>query len=321
MTAKEMQAPIPFSIDQIFTVFQEKIEDHGEDSLFAACGATMSAIAVFDGCGGSGAKRYQTTAGLCKGAYFASRIACGALHDWFQRYDSCSIRDEETLAMGLKEYISSALRVCMENVTEECSKVRSSMLRDFPTTSAIAIVIPQEKRLMTAWTGDSRLYLLDDNGLAQLSSDDSNGGWGDGGVMHNVICADQPFHINTACYDLTAPCLILSATDGAYAYFHTPLEFEWIVLDTLMKAQTPEVFEQNLRRHFLERKHPDDVTLVMLSLGFGDYEMTRKRLVPRYRVLQRDYISQLDIVEPEELERRYKMGYCRFLEARKHEEG
>lgn len=323
MNVKESLHPKRLCVDQVFTVFLEKIPDRGEDSLFAACSDRMSAIAVFDGCGGSGAKYYKTTDGLYKGAYFASRIASGALHDWFCQHCADPEWDERKLADQWEAYISAGLRVCTENVTEEPSRIHSSMLLNFPTTSAIALVIPQGRgmRLTAGWAGDSRLYLLAPVGLAQISSDDSGGGWGDGGAMHNVICADRRFQIHTASFDLTGPGLVIAATDGAYAYFRTPMEFEWVILDALMNASDPEGFEQNLRHYFMECKHPDDITLVILSFGFGDFETTKRQLERRYWALYHDYISQLETLGIEEAERRYRMGYCRFLEAARDEQG
>src|SRR5262245_47245379 len=60
-----------------FTLFTEKVENHGEDAppLFLRCGS-RDVLAVFDGLGGAGSERYDDPGDPgrpVKGAYLASR--------------------------------------------------------------------------------------------------------------------------------------------------------------------------------------------------------------------------------------------------------
>ena len=63
--------------------------------------------------------------------------------------------------------------------------------------------------------------------LENLRSDDA---------LSNCICQDKPFHINVQQMSFNEPIIILSATDGCFGYLLTPMHFEYILLDCLMKS-------------------------------------------------------------------------------------
>lgn len=76
-------APTFFSvIDFGIEVFKEKIPGNGEDSFLYMFTPNSGIVGVFDGCGGSGAKKYEKYQGKT-GAYMASRVVSGATRDWF----------------------------------------------------------------------------------------------------------------------------------------------------------------------------------------------------------------------------------------------
>ena len=50
------------------------------------------------------------------------------------------------------------------------------MVRPFPTTLACAYAVPDQEEILIhiLWAGDSRIYLLDQDGLAQVTRDDTD---------------------------------------------------------------------------------------------------------------------------------------------------
>ena len=67
-------------LDEVFLVERPKENGLGEDSYFCSHGENSAIISVFDGCGGAGARVYEKI-GRHTGAYIASRIVSGAVHD------------------------------------------------------------------------------------------------------------------------------------------------------------------------------------------------------------------------------------------------
>ena len=77
-----MSGNIQEQLDTLFVVSGEMIENNGEDNFCCLSGGCSSIAAVFDGCGGLGAKTYAGFQGHT-GAYVSSRLMSGAVYDWF----------------------------------------------------------------------------------------------------------------------------------------------------------------------------------------------------------------------------------------------
>ena len=156
--------------DFLFSFCREKRPGEGEDSIAYALNECRAMLGVFDGCGGSGAGRYPGLKGKT-GAYLAARAACAAWMDWFETLGPAGEPDQELLRQRLMDY----LRRCEENGGEDSgSKLLGTMSRRLPTTAAVALCSPGRSGIDVTlqWAGDSRIYLLDGEGLAQLTEDD-----------------------------------------------------------------------------------------------------------------------------------------------------
>ena len=92
-------------MDCLFRVYKEKIPENGEDSYCFCIREDSLLLGVFDGCGGSGAKRYLS---YCEktGAYIGARAVAGAVKTWFENSDiSASVQYN---AQTLQESAQSA---------------------------------------------------------------------------------------------------------------------------------------------------------------------------------------------------------------------
>ena len=69
-------------LNSIFSISEEMVKDNGEDCFYYDVMDDRFIIAAFDGCGGSGSKKYQNYSGKT-GAYIASRAVCGGVKTWF----------------------------------------------------------------------------------------------------------------------------------------------------------------------------------------------------------------------------------------------
>lgn len=299
------------ALDAIFCVNGEMIEGRGEDSYAFSSDDGRVMTAVFDGCGGIGARRYSSYGGQT-GAYVASRAVGGAVGQWFESGQPCE---------RLIDYINSALAECERGADKNESRLLGSLGKRFPTTAAIMIFtvgsLPSE--ILCLWAGDSRCYCLDANGLHQLSADDVAAGdvmsnLRDDGVLTNVINSSEPFELHCAKYRLEQPCILFTATDGCFGYVPTPMEFEYLLLASLEKCRSMNEWQEALNNLFLEYSS-DDYTFCAAAAGFGNYKKMAAQFAPRTKALKSEYIDKLGgrTDRKEELWTKYSVEYLKYL--------
>ena len=309
-----MDASLSLITDFCFTVYGEKIKGEGEDSFYYGLANSVSCVSVFDGCGGSGARRYERLGGVT-GAYLASRVVSGAARDWFLLTDMDD--DANALARSLKARIERYLGICRAEAGE-ISRLRGSMSKELPTTCAIVVVRDNngQQEALSIWAGDSRCYLLDAGGLHQLTADDLGGldamqNLASDGVLTNVISSSSPFDLHSKTTALSDPCLLFTATDGCFGYFPSPMHFEYMLVDALYDSSSPAEWEERIK-NAMEGVSGDDFTLCGISLGFGSFAVMQKVLKPRRVELAKKYFSITDAAGrwlPEVAWKAYKAGY------------
>lgn len=305
-------------LDFAIEVCEEKIADNGEDSFLYVCNDFGSIAGVFDGCGGSGAKKYERYKGKT-GAYMAARVVAGAVKDWF--LDLCKNGDIEGNEDQLKNKIIEYLTLCKQ-IGGGATVFKGSLFKEFPTTAA-AVVSTAEKGKVKArciWAGDSRCYVLDPDGLKQLTEDDLGGldameNLTADGALTNVITMSKDFDIHTKTIELSKPSVLFAATDGCFGYFSTPMEFEYLLLSTLMEANTAEEWEAGIS-NVLHEIAGDDYTISGMSLGFGNFANMKISFGNRLRELYEAYIVNIREKSKEEkiaMWRTYRVKYSQYL--------
>lgn len=315
---KTKSAPtILYTIDFGIEVFKEKISNNGEDSYLYMFTPNGCIVGVFDGCGGSGAKKYEKYQGKT-GAYMASRAASGAACDWFIELADGSSSDD---VLSLKKKITEYIALC-KKVGGRTSTIKGSMSKDFPTTAAIMLMNTNQDGIVVTclWAGDSRCYLLDEDGLKQLTEDDlgeidAMENLTADGVLTNVISASKDFSLHHKSITLTKPAILFAATDGCFGYFSTPMEFENLLLTTLNSAKNAEEWESGISA-VLQEVAGDDFSLVGAALGFGSFKNIKTAFEKRHAELIDKYICGLDAKTLEEktgLWLIYKTNYSKYL--------
>ena len=300
------------------SICTEKRKDNGEDAiLYAASDRSVLACAL-DGCGGSGAKQYPKFRNKT-GAYMASRVVFGAVKDWY--LENGGDISPENAAGPLKQKVLRYLEICNRQ-GGEISRFKGNISKDFPTTAAIEICTAGEKQvnILSLWAGDSRCYVLTPEGLMQLSDEDLYGydameNLMADGVLTNVISASKPFEIHSRQVSVPTPCVAFTATDGCFGYYTTPMEFEFLLLDTLEESSSPVEWEKGIISR-LNDISGDDFTLSGFALGFGTFEAMQQAFALRHEALYRGYIkglSELTVEEKIALWHRYSPAYSRHL--------
>lgn len=303
---------------------KEKKISNGEDSFFFEFDSDKGIVGVFDGCGGSGSRKYERFKHKT-GAYMASRIVSGAVRDWFRELPDQGNSSADDLEL-LKSKIKSYLKLSKE-IGGGTSSIKGSLSKEFPTTASMIIVSKDALgQALCLWAGDSRCYLLDAQGLKQLTEDDLHGldameNLSADGVLTNVISASKEFVLHQKMISFGQPSILFAATDGCFGYFKTPMEFEYLLLSTLKEADNVEEWEQSIFE-VLRKISGDDYSLCGMSIGFGDFQRLKQALLPRCRQVYDTYIADLESRTYEEkldLWKEYKRDYSVYLEDRKVE--
>lgn len=301
--------------DQYFSVRGEQVIGKGEDSYLIYLNECGGIIGVFDGCGGSGARKYPAFDGHT-GAYVASRILAEETYYWFKAEQSRMGLDIKNEKKVLKENIDRRLKACTRKDKTE-SLLMGSMHKEFPSTLATAVVRYKEGKagVSVLWSGDSRVFFLDKNGLHQATIDDLPNpdamlNLREDAGMVNVVSASHSYEIHEETYLLEVPCVIFAATDGCFGYLKTPMEFEKLLLGCLHEAKSIAHWQELLDERF-KQIAGDDYTLCMLILGFGSFQKLKDYFLQREIYMKKTYPLSGLTPESELFSQweKYKAGY------------
>ena len=291
-------------INGVVGVQEEKLENLGEDSALRLLGEQAAVIASFDGCGGSGAKRYPAAEGWT-GAKIAAHTCANALKDWFVQsgYDANGFGalTAETLADRMKAAIQVEFSRTYQELDDARSAIKGSLSSTLPTTMA-AVTLEQDPsgkvRCIFFWAGDTRGYLFTVKGLRQMTKDDSQAKTDDDdfiadGVLSNFVCQQSDFVIHARETFVDSPMIALTGTDGCYAYYETPMDFEGVLLETLMEATSLVDWEQLLKKQ-IGLVASDDYTLQMAIVGYETFQALQHAYRPRAEEYRRIYAGPIE---------------------------
>lgn len=272
------------------------VEGQCEDSYAYCFCEKYGMLGVFDGCGGLGARRYERLDNRT-GAYIAARVAGRAALEWFEHDMPCDqtgmYQDAQHAADGLKLRLDKALTDTRTEIEPAGRLGGGTMIRPLPTTASVALMDwadAETIRCMFMWAGDSRGFILRPDGLRQCTRDDLRI---DGDAfenlyadspLSNLVSADGDYRINSARILCRAPAIVFAATDGAFGYWPSPMHFEWLLTDTLLRADSPGDWENRLNAQLAEVA-ADDATLVMAAFGWQNFECMRRDFAQRHEYL------------------------------------
>lgn len=319
-----MQNGLPLNF--VLSFCRDMIPEKGEDSYCYSFCDTAGMLGVFDGCGGAGARTHEYYSGKTE-AYIASRLCAGAFYDSFRANFPCGTASEqlaeETFAAGaiqrLKDYAPPKEDTGM--------LITGSMVRTLPTTVAVALVRQgrgEEVLVSAIWAGDSRVYLWDEQGLHQLTMDDTSvpdpmDTLYEDGVLRNLFCSDRRVKTHCKTIAVKPPFMVLAATDGCFGYVSTPMEFEAMLAETLRSAQTPQQWEDALAAR-IGAVAGDDHTLFLAAFGYDSFQALQASQQMRCSHILQTYVAPVSGLPVEDRQSRYllweqyKADYMRYLE-------
>ena len=288
-------------LDYVTIIEEAIVEGKGEDSFGYFFHEEGGVLATFDGCGGLGARKYEHY-NMNSGAYIASRAVSAAVLRWFYVFSNqngkLDSKKLDQISSEMRSTIKSALSMYKE---AQVSGLKSTgMSREFPTTASVVMFAVNGKRIDTAffWAGDSRGYILNSEGLAQITTDDLAGNedafenLSSDARLENVVAADGKFRINHKIISLVPPFIAITATDGCFGYFQTPMEFEFMLLETLLISKNADEWKKRMH-HEMSNVAGDDFSLGIAVFGYGDFKNLKKDYQKRHDFLKGKYIARI----------------------------
>ena len=241
--------------------------------------------------GGAGGTVYETPSGPRTGAYLASRIARDVVENrMLELLEPDWNLNGKAAAEDLRRSVRQALEQRLTELKAPPSRLRSKLLRALPTTMAVVALQRADRggpdwAGHVFWAGDSRVYVLTQTGIAQLSTDDLRDP-GDAltnlrhdSVVSNAMSADTEFHVSYRRVELQAPFLLVGATDGCFGYVQTPMHFERLLLRSLAGARNTQAWSSAVQAEIIPITG-DDAAMAVLGVG-TDLEGFQSLLGPR----------------------------------------
>jgi serine/threonine protein phosphatase PrpC len=301
-----VQTPSPAGPRVSFGFNLQKIAGQGEDSQpIVRHGRELGLVAVFDGMGGAGGTQYDTADGPRTGAYLAARIARDVVEQrMVALLDPEWNLDGPAAAQDLQRSVRAALQERLVALKAPASGLRSRLLRALPTTMALAALQRQEPggdrwTCHLFWSGDSRVYVFEPGaGARQLTTDDirdrgdAMANLREDSVVSNAMSADTDFVVNHREVELTAPFLVVAATDGCFGYLPSPMHFEHLVLAALRDSPDTGSWSAAVQAA-VSATTGDDAAMAALGLG-ADHDTFRTQFAERTAELERRWITPLD---------------------------
>ncbi len=302
--ASTPDAPAVATVSFRFNLAQ--VEGQGEDAdPILRFGPNLGLVGALDGMGGAGGTVYETPEGPRTGAYIASRVARDLVERrMVELFEPEWQLDGPATATELHRVLVEGLAARLVELKAPTSALRSKLVRALPTTMALVALQRTEPAgaswaAHVFWAGDSRSYVLEpEAGARQLTIDDLRSGGDalhnltDDSPMDNTISADKEFHVNYRQVALSAPCLVVSATDGCFHYARSPMHFEHLILSTLHDAENAEGWNSALQAE-IAAVTGDDAALALLGVG-ADFAGFKDLFAERTRGLRRRFIEPLD---------------------------
>ena len=271
---------------------QEKKQGLGEDSTpLLLTLPKLTILGVLDGMGGAGSSECDSDFGKHTQAYIASRIVGKCIEDFFNNKSS---------DYGSQDFAVVLRSIIKERFQQEQSKypieqkigLRGSMTKTYPSTLALLCITQSDEGyiLDSYWAGDSRNYLWNREALFQLSIDDVKGGMDplrnlrEDAPISNCLQADADFEIHHrqfGPFPTGERFLVISATDGCFGYFPSPMDFEKSLNDALLHSSKTDEWQKLLSRNFA-RVTGDDFSYVIAAFGYKDFKEL-KRAMANYR--------------------------------------
>ena len=292
---------------ELLSLYTEKQMNLGEDAkpISEKLNTDVYLIGVFDGLGGAGGRRFMlpNKQAPIKGSWLASRIIRETTLQYFKENCADSFKFYNNISSVLKNLENKLLLSLKESLgklelNNPPSRLKGSLaIKSLPTTMAACYIA--DKKGVFIWAGDSRGYILDTGGLHQYTKDDLENEYD---ALDNITkTSDMSNYVSEAgfilkyhLFPVTYPSIILTATDGCFDWYVTPMHFEHILLLTMQNSLSFKEWKIRLLSAIAEEYKDDSATMSLFCVGWDNFTTMKKYFHPRFKVIIKDYIELID---------------------------
>ncbi len=186
---------------------------------------------------------------------------------------------------ALRDFLQRGLKKTADTLSLTVSDPNMSLL---PTTFAALRYRPlseEEYEVYAVWAGDSRCYLLNEEGLAWLSADDEN----EYKQLTNCFAAEGRTELHCRRYVLKKPFLLFCASDGFFdAYDKYELSVEARLLNDIFEAKDFNGLRERLAERY-KGNAADDTSVALAGVGFSEYSELWTMLTGRWKRVEEIY--------------------------------
>lgn len=281
---------------------KEKKTGLGEDSNpILLCYDDKVVTGVLDGMGGAGGAECISDYGENHTkAYVGSRIIRDAIEKLIT--SSPNIIYASEFKESLKACIIARYAEEHEKYPPKSKGLRSALIKEYPTTLALACVYHNEQGYIidSYWSGDSRNYIWTEKGLFKITIDDLKGNLDplqnlhEDAPMSNCIQADAPFDINhnvITGFSQKDKFIVISATDGCFGYYPSPMDFEKILHESLKYSNNVDEWKEKLNKAFAYVT-ADDFSYSIATVGFKSFKDIKDTLKHYKNTQLREYCKK-----------------------------
>lgn len=129
------------------------------------------------------------------------------------------------------------------------------------------------------WSGDSRCYVLAEDGLKLLSKDDEDAS---GAITNLFYIGNKKAVIHYRRYEIKKPCLLMTVSDGFFDPFGDEeyIGVEYTFHKCFLESDSMPSLAARLTDEF-DAIHGDDTTVALRAFGFADFGEMKSILTPR----------------------------------------
>lgn len=214
-------------------------------------------------------------------ALWASRIVMTRFLHFLLKNEANLDFSEEQNREGLVKYVKEGLvnvKKCID------AKVINLNQAVFPTTFAAAsyrkidnINSTNSYYVDAVWAGDSRCYVLDNNGLRKLSVDDEDM------YTHsitNLFSVEDNTELRFRRYTLESPFTLICASDGFFDRYNSNLQTEASLLKLIKDSKSMDNLRTSMEEYYASNRS-DDTSVAFVPVGYSDYKELRNSLAAR----------------------------------------
>ncbi len=251
---------------------------------------------------------FENSSTIRSSGYFASRLVTAiALYELkynpyfnksfvFSRVRAASSAEKDLVVQEYGDELARLIREKLSQIAanvgfEVETKISGAYLLPSTLTATLIDDCGDHVDAIYFWAGDSRGYVWDEKGLAQITQDHEKDE-----TMTNLITLTKSFGVEARLVSIAKPCILWNATDGCYKcpVFDSPFDLEYIFLKSIDDSADFNGSSFYLAAQFGEiGRHDDSNTMSLITFGFEDYQTIQAAVRNRLKTIEDTIIAKL----------------------------